>query len=88
MLKNSYTRKIIETLSIVDRISFLCDEVIEKVILKYLDGYGNERTQEFAVEQTQNLITVSFAKTLVKELSIEILGTLEVRDIEVNRHPI
>ncbi|MGL5209625.1 discoidin domain-containing protein [Cetobacterium sp.] len=88
MLKNSYTRKIIETLSIVDRVSFLCDEVIEKVILKYLDGYGNENTQEFTVNQTQNLITVSFAKTLVKELSIEVLGVLEIRNIEINTHPI
>ena len=88
MLRNSYISKIVQTLSIIDRISFLCDETIEKVILKYLDGFGNEKTQEFLVEQIQGLVTLNFNKTIVKELSIEVAEVQNIRNVEVRNYPI
>ncbi|MDX8336202.1 discoidin domain-containing protein [Candidatus Cetobacterium colombiensis] len=88
MLKNTYVNKLINNLSIIDRIKFSCNEVIEKVILRYLDGYGNEKLQEFSINQIQNIVTIDFNKTLVQELTIEILGAQAIADIELNTYPI
>lgn len=88
MTGENYTQKIVDTFSIVDRIRFFTNENIEKVILRYLDGYENEKVQEFIVTSVNNLVTLEFNKTLVKDLYIEIPGVSNIENIEISSYPI
>ena len=88
MITENFTKKIVNAFSIIDRISFFTNENIEKVILKYLDSYGNEKIQEFLVTSRNNLVTLEFNKTLVKDLYIEIPGVSNIENIEINSYPI